>query len=156
MKGKNCLKDAIKYLSMRSRSESEIASYLARKGHEPEEVAEVLGQLRTERLIDDAALAGRWAVRLAESGRIGRAMAAYKLMQRGIPKETAHAAVAVAWEGTDEAGAAFEIISKSASFTGDRQQDEKELAKQARHLKAKGFGSDAISKALRRLTDHLE
>ncbi len=156
MKGKNCLKDAIKYLSMRSRSESEIASYLARKGHEPEEVAEVLGQLRAERLIDDDALAGRWAAQLAESGRIGRAMAVYKLMQRGIPKESAHAAVDIAWEGTDEAGAAFEIISKSASFTGDKEQDEKLLAKQARHLKAKGFSSDAISKALRKLPDHIE
>jgi len=156
MKGKNCLKDATKYLSARSRSESEIASYLARKGHEPENVAEVLGQLRAERLIDDDALAGRWAAQLAESGRIGRVMAAYKLMQRGISKETAHAAVDMAWEGTDEAEAALEIISKSAFLTGDREQDEKLLAKQARHLKAKGFSSDAISKALRKLPDHIE
>jgi len=77
-------------------------------------------------------------------------------MQRGIPKETAYAAVDTAWEGTDEAGAAFEIISKSASFTGDKEQDEKLLVKKARHLKAKGFSSDAISKALRKLPDHIE
>jgi regulatory protein len=156
MKGKNCLKDAIKYLSARSRSESEIASYLARKGHEPESVAEVIAQLKAERLIDDDAIAGRWAAQLAESGKIGRAMAAYKLMQRGITKETAHSAVDIAWEGTDEAGAALEIISKSAIFTGDKEQDEKILAKQARRLKSKGFSSEAISKALRKLPDQIE
>ncbi|HPU96294.1 MAG TPA: recombination regulator RecX, partial [Bacillota bacterium] len=58
---KDPLKEAVRYLSARSRSEAEVKAYLARRGHDSESAGAAVEALRSERLLGDEAAAVRWA-----------------------------------------------------------------------------------------------
>lgn len=148
---KDPLKEAVRYLSARSRSEAEVKAYLARRGHDSESAGAAVEALRSERLLGDEAAAVRWADELAASGRMGRMMAFHKLIERGVPKDIAESAVDRAWSGVDEVAAAVRLLSKAHGRV--REKDRNALAKAARFLGSKGFGSDVVAKAIRAAYD---
>lgn len=144
---KDPLKEAVRYLSVRSRSEAEVRAYLARRGHDSGPAGDAVDALKSERLLGDEAAAGRWAEELASSGRMGRMMALHKLIERGIPKDLAESAVDRAWSGVDEIEAAVRLLGKA--YGKKKEKDRNERARASRFLGSKGFGSDVIAKAIR-------
>ena len=143
----DAIKDAVKYLAVRSRSEAEVKAYLAKHGHDDLAVDEAIESLRQRGLVGDEALAKGWAAELAAKGRSGRTMALHKLMERGIPKDLAEASIADAWQEVDESSVAAGLLERK--FRGHGGTDVTEMARAARFLKSRGYGSEAISKALK-------
>ena len=141
------LKDSVKYLAVRSRSEAEVKAYLSKHGHDEVAVEECLEELRQRRLVGDDALAKGWAAELAAKGKSGRSMALHKLMERGIPKDLAEASIEAAWQDVDESSVASGLLRKKFKTSGIT--DVNTMARAARFLKSRGYGAEAISKALK-------
>ncbi|MBP7110657.1 MAG: regulatory protein RecX [Firmicutes bacterium] len=143
----DALKDAVRYLAIRSRSEAEVRAYLAKHGHDVSAVDEAIEVLKQRRIIEDGALARGWASELAAEGKSGRAMALHKLMERGIPKDLAEESIEAVWQEIDEAEAAARLLRKKFRLSG--QAEINEMARAARFLKSRGYGAEAISRALK-------
>lgn len=144
------LKDAVRYLSVRSRSEAEVKAFLARKKHPAEKVEDAVCSLKDEKLLDDSALAAKWADELASSCKYGKSFAVRKMVERGISKELAEEAAAEAWEGLDEAAVAEELLYRTGRAGPAEGDSILPAAKAARFLAARGFASESILKALKR------
>jgi regulatory protein len=73
---------ALRLLAMQSRSETEIARKLARRGADPEAIAALLDDFRQRGWLDDQALAERWVEARGQSR--GRGALAWELRRRGV------------------------------------------------------------------------
>jgi regulatory protein len=83
----------LRQLDQRARTRAELAAVLARRGVPDDAARSVLDRLTEVGLIDDAALAGDYALAVhRERGLAGRAVA-MKLRRRGIDEPTVQAAV---------------------------------------------------------------
>jgi regulatory protein len=156
MKGKECLKDAVRYLSLRSRTEAELVKYLARKGHDQQDIDATLVALRAEKLTGDEALAIKWALQLAESGKMGKMMAIHKLMLRGINQKIAQSAADNAWEEFGEEEAASSLLKKAFKREETEEDGARLAAREARYLKSRGFSPSTIAKVLRNVPESYE
>ncbi len=79
--------EAYKYLSVRSRSESEMVRHLSKNGRSPAMVEAVIGELKREGLLDDEAFSKEWI----EAKKAGKAYGPLKiradLIARGVDRE---------------------------------------------------------------------
>lgn len=142
-------KDAVKYLAVRARSEAEVKAHLLKHGHDEESIKIAMEDLKERGLLGDEALSKSWAAELATKGRSGRTMALHKLMERGIPKDLAEASVESVWSEVDEGATASNLLQKRLRAAPARLNDRNEIVKSARFLRSRGYGTEAISKALR-------
>jgi regulatory protein len=98
---------ALRLLSVRSRSRSELRFRLVRAGYEPAEVDAAIADLEAVGLVDDE----RFAKEYAEHGRrrgLGRRAGVAALRAKGVDRDLAEEAVGVA-NPEDEAERAFEL-----------------------------------------------
>ena len=144
-------KDAVRYLSARTRTEAEVRNHLGKKGYGASEVDDAAARLIEEGLIGDEDVASRWAQQLAGDDRIGPLKALRKLIQRGVPPALAAKAVDSAWKERDDASIAYRLASDA--FRGSDEPPKERAAKAARFLAGKGFSPEDIGKCLRRLSD---
>jgi len=99
---------ALALLAVRPRTRKEMEKALRRKGYAPEAAAACLERLVRSGLLDDAALAGRIASYRVTSQRKGRLLVRHELLERGVGREDAEAALAgVSEEEEREAALAF-------------------------------------------------
>lgn len=151
---------ALRVLAFHARSEAQLRERLARAGHEAH-AGEVIAWLKRLGYVDDAAYARGRARSLLGSGRGGPRLAERRLLASGIPREDARAAVAAAMAELAELGpgAADELaLCRAAAerrLRGERASslDPKARARLARHLLARGFGPEVVSRVVR--TDDL-
>ena len=142
--GKSANATALRLLSIRQRSVFEIASKLKEKGFGAEEIEKTTGYLTDLGLLDDE----KFARALAESrarhkawgpARIGRDLAS-KGVEEGIIKK-------VLSEAAPEEEAALEALrrwkKRNKAIEGSQARE-----RAFRHLRARGFSSAAIMKAL--------
>ncbi len=151
MPDSSAIKDAVRYLSSRTRTESEVRNHLAKKGYDAAEIDDAAARLLDEGILGDAAVASRWARQLAEDDRIGPIKALRRLMQRGLPQALAASAVDEAWRERDDAAIACRIVDEA--LQGSDEVPMERMTKAARLLAAKGFSPEDIAKCLRRLSD---
>lgn len=99
---------ALAMLAVRPRTRKEMAKALRRKGYAPEAAAACLERLVRGGFLDDAALAGRIAAYRVTGQRKGRLLVRHELLERGVAREDAEAALAgVSEEEEREAALAF-------------------------------------------------
>jgi len=85
---------ALRYLSCRPRSESEVMARLARYGYEDDVIARTLDRLRGSGLIGDASFAAFWKENRASFSPRSSRLVAQELRQRGVSSEIIAEAVA--------------------------------------------------------------
>jgi len=135
---------ALRLLQRRDYSVAELTTRLLHRGHDPEEVHEVVAALDSERLVDDGRV-GRAHVRT--SGQLkgrGRYRIRRELEARGLTPAAAEAALAE-FPADDERAVLARLVERAARGTALDLQAEHPLFQR---LLRRGFGADEIRAAL--------
>lgn len=140
---------ALRHLARREHTRHELALKLAPHAESEAEVAQILDDFTQRGWLSEQRAAEQ--IVHARRGRYGPARIRRDLEAKGVPAETAAAALAALKEGELEAVRAvwkrkFRALPANAA----------ERAKQARFLLGRGFGSEVIVKLFRGVGDHDE
>ena len=139
---------ALHYLSYCARTAAETEKYLKKKEFSPQEIAETVDWLIECNILSDAAYCIDYIRFGAEKGK-GPVRLAHELRERGIEAETVAGELeAVFGEGREKEYAA-RVAEKLLPPGGNPEQ--KDLARIARNLAAKGFHGNVIWDVLGRL-----
>lgn len=143
---------AARYLAQRSCSAEYMRQYLRRKGHEEEEIEEVVAQLSEYGFLDDL----RYAVSYFEAGlekRRGMDRIRRELRQKGVPADIIARAEEELEEVPDEREVAREVIVDLIAIAREEDLDyearEKLRAKAARRLAGRGFSPSTVYSIVR-------
>jgi regulatory protein len=137
---------ALKLLSFRARSESELSDRLGQKGFSHEVITSVLGRLRELGFINDKNLARDLVESQRRSGR-GDHRIRRELIKRGVPG--GEVTQAMAERGENEADRAWDCLRKRAPRLKGLDRD-RAYRRLHGYLIRQGFGIDETSRALRR------
>lgn len=132
---------ALRYLSQREHSRTELERKLARHAQDAGELARVLDELQSRGFIDHGRVAESLVHRRA--GKLGLLRMRQELQARGL--EPQHVDAALASLRPTELDRAREVWRKRFAAP---PQDVNERAKQARFLAARGFDGDVIRQVL--------
>jgi regulatory protein len=137
---------ALKSISVRERTESEVRAFLMQRGYEAPVIADVVRALREERLVDDAGYARRFVEDRRLLDQWGSERIARDLERRGVAAELVEAALA-GIDAQDELGTAIELLDRRfpMPFDGDRERD-----KAWRLLVRRGYEPELAYSAVRR------
>ena len=142
---------AVKILSRRAHSVSEMKKALIRRTADEDLIQKVLARLKQNGLIDDARYAKQFARQRTEIRHQGKFRVARELRARGVPDRHIETAVAEAAANSDEAAMVRQRIARKLRlFRGEI--DKKKIASLYRTLLRAGFSSVTIRRELRRAT----
>ena len=132
---------AVRALSMRPHSESEIVDKLTRQRFDEHTIADVMQRLAEHRLTDDVAFAEQWTKARARRG-VGPRKIAWELREKGIDTDMAEEALA----GID----ARETLASATALASKYLKRGDDKAKQRAYgaLVRRGFAYDMAKKAL--------
>ena len=147
---------AIKILSRRAHSVSDMKKALIRRAADEGLIQKVLARLKQNGLIDDARYAKQFARQRTEIRHQGKFRVARELRARGVPDRHIESAVEEAAANSDEAAMVRQRIDRKLKFhLGDkkgREIDDRKIASLYRTLLRAGFSSDTIRRELKRAT----
>jgi regulatory protein len=132
---------ALRYLSQREHSRSELERKLAKHAEDPSEVARVLDELQSRGFIDHGRVAESVVHRRA--AKLGASRIKQELQLKGLDPQLVNAAVAGL--RATEFDRARDVWHKRF---GEPPSDANERAKQARFLATRGFAGDVIRRVL--------
>jgi regulatory protein len=137
---------ALKSISVRERTESEVREFLTRRGYEREVIGDVVRSLREEGLVDDAGYARRFAEDRRLIDQWGSDRIARDLARRGIGLELIEGALS-GIDTDDEMATAIQLLDRRfpMPFDGDRERD-----KAWRMLVRRGYQPELAYSAVRR------
>ncbi len=141
---------AVRFLSYRPRSSSEIRRYLTQKGVEPLAIDAALDRLQTLGYVDDRAFARFWVANRDEFNPKGPLALRQELREKGIPSAIIEQALAE----VDFADAAWRAVERRAS----RWQDLDRRAFQQKvyqFLARRGFLAETVADVTARLLEEL-
>lgn len=136
---------ALRLLTRRDHSRSELTGKLAAQAESPEQLEAVLDRLQSERLLSDQRYASQRVV--ARAGRYGNARLKQELRQSGVSDDDIVAALP---EAGDEAVRCRAVWARKFS---QLPQTAAERAKQMRFLQYRGFSGEAIRRVMRGAED---
>ncbi len=143
---------AIKTLTRRAHSVSEMKKALARRCRDETIVKSVVERLKRENLIDDARYARQFTQHRAGARKQGQYRIARELRARGVPDQHIEAALQDSAAETDPASIVRQRIARKLRlFRGEI--DQKKMASLYRSLIAAGFPADLIRQELHRMTE---
>jgi regulatory protein len=141
---------ALALLSRRELSERQLRERLARRGLDEADIEDAVGRLLADGTLSDRRVAVA-AARLEGAVRHrGRARALQKLLELGIDRDTAEAAVAEVFAELDESTLLDRALERRLRGRTARTLDERARSKLVRSLAAQGFAIEAILKKLAR------
>lgn len=140
---------ALRHLARREHTRHELALKLAPHAESEAEIAQILDDFTQRGWLSEQRAAEQ--IVHARRGRYGPARIRRDLEAKGVPAETAAAALAALKEGELEAARAVWKRKFRAPPTNAAER-----AKQARFLLGRGFGSEVIVKLFRGAGDHDE
>jgi regulatory protein len=141
---------ALALLSRRELSERQLRERLARRGLDAADIADAVARLLADGTLSDRRVAVA-AARLEGAVRHrGRARALQKVLELGIDRDTAEAAVAEVFAELDESTLLDRALARRLRGRAARTLDERARAKLVRSLAAQGFAVEAILKKLAR------
>ena len=147
---------AIKILTRRAHSVSEMKKALIRRTADEALIQKVLARLKQNGLVDDARYAQQFARQRTLLRKQGRFRVARELRARGVPDRHIEPALAAAAAETDESLVVRQRIERKlkplTSSPAATRLDDKKIASIYRSLLRAGFSSDTIRGELRRLT----
>lgn len=133
---------AIKYVSLRLKSQKEIITYLKQKGYNEDVIDLVLQLLKEYKLVDDQMVAKAY---INSHPGYGRKLITLKLLQKGINKE-------IIDKCCNELEFSSEKIESIAfKYLKNKTLDAKTSAKLYRFLASRGFELNEISKTVKKL-----
>jgi regulatory protein len=145
---------ALRFLTVRPRTEREIRDKLREKEFGDEEIAQTIASLKASGLLDDAAFA-RMYIRDALAGRgAGRILLKKKLLLLGVEKSTIDEALEETFAGVDVQAAALALARQFVKKTQNLKKDEPSQKRRNRvssFLKRKGYGWDTIEAVLKQV-----
>ena len=139
--------DGVKMLARRELSEFQIRQRLARKGHPPDAIDEVVARLRDEKAIDDARVAEAIARTETSRRRRGKLRVRMQIQRAGIANATAKRAVDDVFAAIDD-DALLEASLGKRLRGRDTIADDREFQRLYRYLIGQGFEADRVMKAL--------
>ncbi|MBT9149069.1 MAG: Regulatory protein RecX [Dehalococcoidia bacterium] len=142
---------ALRYLSYRPRSESEVRARLHRYGYEDDVIARTLDRLRGSGLIDDASFAAFWKENRASFTPRSSRLVAQELRQKGVSPEI----IAQALETLDNEAEAYRAGYKKAHFL-ERADYYGFRKKLSAFLHRRGFDYEVIRLVVERLWQEKE
>jgi len=141
---------ALRLLDARAYTKKAMAEKLKNRGTNPEIIEETLEFLQSYHYIDDEEFARRYVQSASKQGKSGKRKLLYDLIAKGIEKEVAHAAIEqTEFEETD---AIIPLLEKR--LKGDYSFQN--IMKAKRYILSRGFSTEAIDMALRRLKQNEE
>ena len=141
--------DALHLLARRELSVAECRARLLAKDHPPEEIDAAVAHLLETRALDDERVARAFArTALTVKGR-GRLRVQRELQEKGIPRDTAAAALAEVFGDPD----APSLVAKAVKqrLHGRAPRDRAESARLYQYLMRQGFTSATVMETLRKL-----
>jgi regulatory protein len=137
---------ALKSISVRERTASEVEAFLRRREYDDDVIADVIRSLREEGLIDDAGYAQRFAEDRRLLDRWGNERIARDLERRGVERDLVDQALA-GHGRDDELAVAIELLDRRfpMPFDTDRERD-----KAWRMLVRRGYEPELAYSAVRR------
>jgi regulatory protein len=141
---------AIKVLTRRAHSVSEMKKALIRRTADEDLIQKVIARLKQNGLIDDARYAKQFARQRTEIRHQGKYRVARELRARGVPDQHIETAVEEA-ASTDEAAMVRQRIERKLKFLRG-EIDDRKIASLYRTLLRAGFSSDTIRRELKRAT----
>ncbi|WP_110945232.1 regulatory protein RecX [Paenibacillus phocaensis] len=140
--------DALKYLSLKPRTQFEIAHRLGEKGWSEETIQDVLARLQSEGYVDDAAYAQEWASQRVKLRGKGKLWVKHELRQKGVSKSHIEDALGEVSED-DEFQSALQLGLKKWQGTTGEPLDRKR--KTGAFLQRRGFSGGVVSRVMREL-----
>jgi len=140
----NAHEAALRLLSHRARSETEMRRRLAMRSIEPDAIEEEIGRLRQAGLLDDEQFAMAWAEERQRLAPRGRRLLRYELLSKGV----APGAVELATQDTDDREAAFALARQKAR-NASHTDYEAFLARVGGFLRRRGFDYGVALEAAR-------
>jgi regulatory protein len=152
---------AARTLASRAQSVSEMREKLKRRAENPEDVDDVLGQLKQAGYLDDKRLAASAANWRRENEGLGKTRVLRDLMARRVAPAVAKQAAEDAYRDVDEVAMIESFLARKyrGKDLGSLLSEEKHLASAHRRLRAAGFSSGNSIRVLKRYaaeTDRLE
>jgi len=140
------LNSALRYLSPRPRSETEVRNRLRRQGFEAHTIQQVITKLKEQKLIDDADFARFWRENRENFRPRSRRFIEFELRQKGVDAETAAEITA----GLDDELNAYKAAQKKlGSLKGlDYHNFRNRLSA---FLKQRGFSYEVINRIINRV-----
>jgi regulatory protein len=148
---------ALKILSFRARTTSELKRQLLRKGHPASEIDDAISRLHDQKLLDDADFARQFArSKLLSAGR-SRRRVVQELGRKGVDREVADRAIAelAEDEGIDP-GVAIHRVAEKKWNSLSRLDDFTRRRRLYAFLARRGFDVDEIRAVMAALGGELE
>lgn len=143
---------ALRVLTMRAMSASELRTRLLRRAAHPPDVDSILEQLAESKLLDDTRFANSYAAARLENQGFGRMRVLRDLRRRRISSDVAESAVHQTFEGTDEAALIEQYLQRK--FRGKNLAEflaeDKNLLAAYRRLRTAGFAPGTSIRVLKR------
>lgn len=142
---------AIRILTRRAHSVSDMKKALARRCEDEKLVRAVVDRLKRESLLDDARYARQFTRYRTQSRKQGQFRIARDLRGRGVPERHIDTAIKDATKDSDPAALIRQRIERKLRIWRG-EIDQKKTASLYRSLLAAGFPSDLVRRELRRMT----
>lgn len=150
--GEVALDNAVKFISYRSRTESETRRKLSEKGFSEQDIDKVLERLRTNGLVADEQYARSWVESRSASHPRSRRLMAMELRQKGVSNSDIDKAL----EGTeDDDKLAYQAASQYAHRLAKLEWDKFRERLRA-YLLRRGFAYGTIAPLVRRVWSELQ
>jgi regulatory protein len=140
---------AVKMLTRKARSASEVRAALLAKGATEEDAESVIGRLKSHRHLDDAVLAADEAYSLLEGKGLSPAFAMHTLTERGLASELVRQCVEEVRDGRSDAVLCERALQKRLR---GKPLAEENLGREGRALARLGYEEDVVTQALERAT----
>ncbi len=131
--------NALRYVSMRARSEWEIVSYLQRKEVDKDAAAEIVRRLKDLNLLSDLDFARSWVASRRQLKSVSKRRLQQELQQKRVPSDVIDRVLAE--DETDERQALRDLVERKRARYPDQQKLMAYLARQ-------GFSYDDIKQVL--------
>lgn len=141
---------ALRFLSYRPRTETEIYQYLQKNSASEEVIGIVLNRLKTNGLVDDERFAKNWVENRTELRPRSRRALVYELRQQGVSDEIIQDSINQINDDDLAYQAALRRARKFISFDWNEYRQ-----KMLRYLAQRGFNYDTSNEAMRRVWDEI-
>jgi regulatory protein len=149
------LADAYRLLSHRARSQAELATRLAAKGHERAEVAAIVERLHGEGLLDDRAFARSFVADKRRLAGWGNERIARELARHGVDSDIVNAALHEV-QADDHETELARALAALQRRTGQQTVDQAARARAFAFLRRRGFATETALQAVRLWTARLD
>ena len=149
---------ALRALSSRALTVSELREKMRRRAATPSDVDEVIARVKDLGFLDDSRFAEAFAAARKDNQGFGRMRVARDLRRRRVAQGIAEKAVDRAFEGVDETAMIEQYLARKYRSTnlGEYLTEPKNLASAYRRLRMAGFSSSASIAVLKRYAAQAE